>query len=67
MAAALHRDSARFRRVLRQTVTTSIITPRDSLVVVVGSWLLWSRSDLSLAVMATTLLLAYRMAASLSA
>ena len=63
-------DSARFRRVLRQTVQRQalFITWRDSLVVVVvGSWLLWSRSDLSPAVMATTLLLAYRMAASLSA
>lgn len=63
-------DSARFRRVLRQTVQRQalFVTWRDSLVVVVvGSWLLWSRSDLSPAVMATTLLLAYRMAASLGA
>ena len=63
-------DSARFRRVLQQTVQRQalFITWRDTLVVlVVGSWLLWSRSDLGPAVMATTLLLAYRMAASLSA
>ena len=63
-------DSARFRRVLQQTVQRQalFITWRDTLVVlVVGTWLLWSRSDLGPAVMATTLLLAYRMAASLSA
>ena len=63
-------DNQRFRRVLRQSVQRQALfgALRDSLVVVVvGVWLIWSRSDLQPAVVATTLLLAYRTAGSLSA
>jgi ABC-type transport system involved in cytochrome bd biosynthesis fused ATPase/permease subunit len=62
-------DNARFRRVLRQTVRRQALftTWRDTLVVlVVGVWLIWSRADLAASAMATTLLLAYRTATSLS-
>lgn len=62
-------DNKRFRRVLRQTVQRQALFTawRDTLVVlVVGVWLIWSRADLSASVMATTLLLAYRTATSLS-
>jgi len=63
-------DNQRFRRVLRQSVQRQAVfgSLRDCLVVVVvGVWLIWSRSDLQPAVIATTLLLAYRTAGSLSA
>lgn len=63
-------DNQRFRRVLRQSVQRQALfgSLRDCLVVVVvGVWLIWSRSDLQPAVVATTLLLAYRTAGSLSA
>ena len=64
------RDNARFRRVLRQTVQRQALFTawRDTLVVlVVGVWLIWGRSDLAPAAIATTLLLAYRSGNSLSA
>jgi ABC-type transport system involved in cytochrome bd biosynthesis fused ATPase/permease subunit len=63
-------DNERFRRVLRQTVKRQALftTWRDTLVVlVVGGWLIWSRADLAASAMATTLLLAYRTATTLSA
>jgi len=63
-------DNARFRRVLRQTVQRQALFTawRDTLVVlVVGVWLIWGRSDLAPAAIATTLLLAYRSGNSLSA
>ena len=63
-------DNARFRRVLRQSIQRQALFAawRDTLVVlVVGVWLVWGRSELAPAAIATTLLLAYRSGTSLSA
>ncbi len=62
-------DNARYRQVLRQTVQRQALfnALRDTLVVlVVGGWLVWGRSGLAPATIATTLLLAYRSGNSLS-
>lgn len=62
-------DNARYRQVLRQTVQRQALfnALRDTLVVmVVGGWLVWGRSGLAPATIATTLLLAYRSGTSLS-
>jgi len=62
-------ENALFRKVLRQTVRRQALFTvwRDTLVVlVVGVWLIWGRSDLAPAAIATTLLLAYRTGNSLS-
>ncbi|MFM7549906.1 MAG: ATP-binding cassette domain-containing protein [Cyanobacteriota bacterium] len=55
-------DNRLYRQVLRQTVRRQALfnAVRDTLVVVVvGVWLVWGRSDLAPAAIATTLLLAY--------
>jgi ABC-type transport system involved in cytochrome bd biosynthesis fused ATPase/permease subunit len=62
-------DNHRFRQVLRQSVRRQAFFTalRDTLVVgVVGVWLVWGRSDLPPATIATTLLLAYRSGNALS-
>jgi ABC-type transport system involved in cytochrome bd biosynthesis fused ATPase/permease subunit len=62
-------DNARFRSMLSQTVQRQALFAawRDTLVVlVVGIWLIWSRADLAASAIATTLLLAYRTASTLS-
>jgi ABC-type transport system involved in cytochrome bd biosynthesis fused ATPase/permease subunit len=62
-------DNHSYRQVLRQTVQRQSLfnALRDTLVVlVVGGWLVWSRSGLVPATIATTLLLAYRSGTSLS-
>jgi ABC-type multidrug transport system fused ATPase/permease subunit len=62
-------DNHRFRQVLRQSVRRQALFSalRDTLVVgVVGVWLVWGRSDLPPATIATTLLLAYRSGNALS-
>ena len=63
-------DNRRFRQVLRQTVRRQALftTWRDTLLVlIVGGWLVWGRAELAASAIATTLLLAYRTATSLSA
>jgi ABC-type multidrug transport system fused ATPase/permease subunit len=62
-------DNRLYRQVLRQTVRRQALfnALRDTLVVVVvGVWLVWGRSDLAPAAIATTLLLAYRSGNALS-
>ena len=63
-------ETTRFRQVLRKTIQRQALFSiwRDGLVVlVVGFWLIWSQDELQKAIIATTLLLAYRASASLSA